>query len=199
VGDPAGAGVDVGPLINEPSLARFDRIIQDTVTAGAEIIAGGRRIDRPGSYYEPTVLQADSPGPEKILEGVFGPVVLVRGVADVEEAVAAANSSRMALAASVWGRDRSAARDVARRVVAGMVCVNEAVTPTASAAAPFGGFKASGFGRTHGLLGLREFVAPQVLFERRAGGFRPQLFPYANAATVDRFLRFYRRLFHPRA
>ncbi|WP_165245686.1 aldehyde dehydrogenase family protein [Paludisphaera soli] len=199
VGDPAGAGIDVGPLINEKALTRFDQILRETTAAGAEIIAGGLRMDRPGSYYEPTLLKADSPGPERALEGAFGPVLLVRGVADVEEAVAAANSSRMALAASVWGRDRSAAREMARRVVAGMVCVNEAVTPTASASAPFGGFKASGFGRTHGLLGLREFVAPQVLFERRAGGFRPQLFPYADSATVDRFLRFYRRLFHPRA
>ena len=105
----------------------------------------------------------------------------------------------MALAASVWGADRSAARAVARRIVAGSVCVNEAVTPTASAAAPFGGFRASGYGRTHGEAGLREFVAPQVLFERRAGGFRPQLFPYGDGRLVARFLRFYRFLFHPRA
>jgi acyl-CoA reductase-like NAD-dependent aldehyde dehydrogenase len=142
------------------------------------------------------VLLARSPAPERALEGAFGPVVLVRGVADVDEAVAAANASEMALAASVWGRDRLAAREVARRITAGTVCVNEAVAPTASAAAPFGGFKASGFGRAHGAMGLREFVAPQVLFERGAGGFRPQLFPYGDGALVDRFLAFYRRAFH---
>lgn len=77
-----------------------------------------------------------------------------------------------------------------------MVCINEAVTPTAHAGAPFGGCKASGFGRTHGALGLREFAQPQVLFDRRPGGFRPQLFPYSRSAAVKQFLAVYRRLFH---
>ena len=70
------------------------------------------------------------------------------------------------------------------------VCVNEAVTPTAHAAAPFGGCKASGYGRTHGVLGLREFATPRVFFDHRPGGFRPQLFPYASSGPVhDRIER----------
>ncbi|MDG3003140.1 aldehyde dehydrogenase family protein [Paludisphaera mucosa] len=199
VGDPARPGIDVGPMIHDQARSRLDRTIRATVEAGAEILAGGRPIEGPGCFYAPTLLMARSPEPERVLEGAFGPVLLIRGFADVDRAVEAANASRMALAASVWGADRKAARAVAERIVAGMVCVNEAVTPTASAAAPFGGFKASGFGRTHGLLGLREFVAPQVVFERRAGGFRPQLFPYKPSGVVDGYLEFYRRLFHPRA
>jgi len=199
VGDPARPGVDVGPLIHPSARDRFDETIRSAVRAGAEIVAGGRPIDGPGAFYEPTLLLARDGEPEKVLEGVFGPVLLIRGLPDVEAAVEAANSGRMALAASVWGRDRRKAREVARRIVAGMTCVNEAVTPTASASAPFGGFKASGFGRTHGALGLREFAAPQVLFERRSGGFRPQLFPYGQGPSVDRFLKLYRRLFHPSA
>ncbi len=199
VGDPSLPRVDVGPMIDARARDGFDAMIRAAVAAGAEVMAGGRPIDGDGSFYEPTVLLARTVESERALEGAFGPVVLVRGVADVDEAVAAADSSRLALAASVWGADRRAARDVARRVTAGMVCVNEAVTPAASAAAPFGGFKASGFGRTHGALGLREFVAPQVLFTRRAGGFRPHLFPYGDGRLVAWFLRFYRSLFHPRA
>lgn len=199
VGDPAGPGVDLGPMITERARSSFDRTIQETVAAGAELVVGGHSIEGEGAFYAPTLLRSNSPEPEQALEGAFGPVLLVRGFADVDSAVTAANASRMALGASVWGRDRRAARAVARRIVAGTVGVNEAVVPTASASAPFGGFKASGFGRTHGVLGLREFVAPQVVFERRAGGFRPQLFPYSNGGMVDRFLRFYRRLFHPRA
>ncbi|MDR3621185.1 MAG: aldehyde dehydrogenase family protein [Paludisphaera borealis] len=199
VGDPAEPGVDVGPMINDPARDRFDRTIRATVEAGAEVLAGGEPLDRPGSFYPPTLLSARSPEPERALEGAFGPVVLIRGVDDAEAAIAAANSSSMALAASVWGRDRRAARAIARRIEAGMVCVNEAVAPTASASAPFGGFKSSGYGRTHGELGLREFVAPQVLFERSAGGFRPQLFPYSRGGTVDKFLGFYRWMFHRRA
>ena len=135
---------------------------------------------------------------EEVLAGAFGPVILIRGVATPEAAVAASNASEFALGASVWGRDRRAARALGRRIQAGMVCINEAVTPTADAAAPFGGCKASGFGRTHGTLGLREFAQPQVLFERSPGGFRPQLFPYSRSAVMERFLSFYCRLFHPR-
>lgn len=199
VGDPSRPGVDVGPMIDATARDRFHSLIRSAVEAGAEALAGGRPIEGPGSFYEPTVLLGRTAASERALEGAFGPVVLVRGFASVDEAVAAANSAEMALAASVWGTDRSAARTVARRVTAGTVGVNEAVTPAASAAAPFGGFKASGHGRTHGVIGLREFVAPQVLFERRAGGFRPQLFPYGDGRLVARFLRFYRSLFHPRA
>lgn len=199
VGDPASPGTDIGPLISDPARERFEGFIQAAVEAGARIVTGGERLERPGSFHAPTLLAADSPEPERALEGVFGPVLLVRGVGDTGEAIAAANSATMALAASVWGRDRRAARQVADRIQAGMVCVNEAVTPAAAAAAPFGGFKASGYGRTHGELGLREFVAPQVTFERGAGGFRPQLFPYGDGALVDKFLKLYRRIFHPRA
>ncbi|WP_165072366.1 aldehyde dehydrogenase family protein [Paludisphaera rhizosphaerae] len=198
VGDPARPDIDIGPMISEAARSRFDRTIHETVEAGARIEAGGRPIEGNGSFYAPTLLSASSPEPERTLEGVFGPVVLIRGVATIDEAIAAANGSEMALAASVWGRDRSIARAVARRITAGTVSVNDAVTATGAAAAPFGGFKASGFGRTHGVVGLREFAAPQVLFERRAGGYRPQLFPY-GASFVGRFLRIYRRLFHPQA
>lgn len=198
VGDPSQPNVDVGPMISEAARSRFDRTIQQAVAAGARIEAGGRSIEGNGYFYTPTLLSADSPEPERTLEGVFGPVVLIRGVATIDEAVAAANASDMALAASVWGRDGSRARAVARRITAGSVSVNDAVMATGAAAAPFGGFKASGFGRTHGVVGLREFVAPQVLFERRTGGYRPHLFPY-GATFVGRFLSIYRRLFHPHA
>ena len=144
----------------------------------------------------PTVLRAESDAPEAALAGAFGPVVVVRGVPDPEAAVAAANASPFGLAASVWSRRARDARALADRLHAGTVTVNEAVTPTMHASAPFGGTKASGFGRTHGPLGLREFLQPQVVFSRRAGGPRPQTFPY-GALPVDAFLRLYRRLFHP--
>ncbi len=196
LGDPACESTDIGPLISERARERFDAMIQNAVRAGARVLAGGRSLDGPGWFYTPTVLQAESSEPEAALAGAFGPVILIRGVADDRAAIAAANGSDFALGASVWGRDQRAARALARVIQAGMVCVNEAVTPTASASAPFGGCKASGFGRTHGVLGLREFTVPQVLFERAPGGFRPQLFPYSHRQAVHRFLSLYRRLFH---
>ncbi len=196
IGNPATSGVDVGPLISEAARERFHQTIQEAVAAGARLIAGGEPEPGPGWFYRPTVLRAGRPEPEAKLAGVFGPVVLVRGVSDIEAAVAAANASPFGLAASVWGKDRSAALAVANRLEAGMVAINEAVAPTAHAAAPFGGVKASGFGRTHGALGLREFAQPQVVHTKRSGGFRPNLFPYSG--RLLRLLRIYRGLFHPR-
>jgi acyl-CoA reductase-like NAD-dependent aldehyde dehydrogenase len=186
-------------MITAAARERFDRAIKMAVDAGAHVLTGGTRLAGAGYYYAPTVLEAATSEPEEALAGAFGPVILVRGVGDVEEAVAAANGSRYALGASVWGRRRLVAKGVARRLQAGMVSVNEAVTPSAHAAAPFGGCKASGYGRTHGTMGVREFTCSHVLFERRPGGFRPQLFPYSRASTVERFLSFYSRMFHPRA
>lgn len=199
VGDPAQADTDVGPMITSIARERFDAVIQAAVRAGARVLAGGESLPGPGSFYAPTVLLAETTQAESALAGAFGPVVLIRGVSTAEEAVAAANSSDFALGASVWGQDRGAARAIAGQIEAGTVSVNEAVTPTAHAGAPFGGCKASGFGRTHGVIGLREFAHPQAQFERGAGGFRPQLFPYTGAPTVERMLALYCRLFHPRA
>jgi acyl-CoA reductase-like NAD-dependent aldehyde dehydrogenase len=199
VGDPCREEIDLGPMISEAARARFDGMIKSAVQAGARTLTGGTALAGPGWFYAPTVLAADNPEAEEALAGAFGPVILVRGVADTAAAVAAANASRFALGASVWGRNRKLARSLARQLQAGMVCVNEAVTPTAHAAAPFGGCKASGYGRTHGSLGLREFTSPRVLFDRRAGGFRPQLFPYSKTRTLERFLAAYLRMFHPRA
>jgi acyl-CoA reductase-like NAD-dependent aldehyde dehydrogenase len=196
VGDPAG-DVDIGPLINAAARERFDGFIRAAVEAGARILAGGEAIDGPGHFYRPTVLLAD-PGnaaPEAALAGCFGPVLLVRGVRDAAAAIAAANAREYALAASVWGRDRRRAMAVAARLEAGLVAINDAVAPYAHAAAPFGGTKASGYGRTHGVLGLRGLTYPQVVHTRRAGGVRPQLFPY-RARTMLRGLAAYRWLFH---
>ena len=198
VGDPGREETDLGPMITEAARDRFSAMVQAAVQAGARVLAGGTALSGHGWFYAPTVLLAETPEPEEVLAGAFGPVLLVRGVADPDRAVAAANASQFALGASVWSKNRKIARSLARRLQAGMVCVNEAVTPTAHAAAPFGGCKASGYGRTHGVLGLREFATPRVFFDRRPGGFRPQLFPYANSRSIERFLSLYRRVFHSR-
>ena len=194
VGDPSKGDVDVGPMISEAARGRFDASIRSAEAAGARLLAGGRPLDGPGWFYEPSVLLAHDPEPEKRLAGCFGPVVLVRGVATGDEAVAAANASRFGLGASVWGRDRSEARRLADRLDAGMVSINDAVAPSAHASAPFGGVKGSGFGRTKGRFGLREFVQPQTLTSRGPGGFRPQVFPYSD--RLARLMGGYIRLMH---
>ena len=194
VGDPGSGPVDVGPLISEQARDRFDGTIRSAVAAGGRLLAGGRAIDGPGWFYRPTVIAADGPEPELALEGTFGPVVVVRGVPNIDAAVRAANGSTFALSASVWGRDRARARRVARALDAGTVAINDAVTPAAHAGVPFGGSKGSGFGRTKGAQGLLEFVQSHTLHERGPGGFRPWLFPYS--ALLERAMAGYRQVFH---
>jgi acyl-CoA reductase-like NAD-dependent aldehyde dehydrogenase len=197
IGNPAETDTDVGPMITPSSRDRFDWQVKAAVQVGARVLSGGMPVSGPGWFYAPTVLLAETADPETVLAGAFGPLIVIRGVKDTDEAVAAANSSSFALGASVWGKNRRAAQRIARRLQAGMVSVNDAVIPTAHAAAPFGGCKASGYGRTHGAMGLLEFTQAQVLFDRPAGGLRPQLFPYARAEVVERALRWYCRAFHP--
>jgi acyl-CoA reductase-like NAD-dependent aldehyde dehydrogenase len=196
MGNPLHGLTDIGPMITEEARDRFHRTIRATVEAGAQLLFGGAVLTGPGWFYRPAVLLAETPGPEQVLAGAFGPVVLIRGVATVDEALDAANSTGFGLAASVWGADRAAATRVADRLQAGMIAVNDAVTPCAHAAAPFGGVKSSGFGRHRGALGLAEFTQPRTLHVHRAGRRCPQWFPYLG--KVEKLLRLYRRLIHGR-
>lgn len=194
VGDPASPEIDLGPLISEEARVRFDRFVNEARERGATTVTGGEPRPEPGWFAMPTVLTARSAEPESALAGVFGPVVIVRQVENVEAAVHASNSSHFGLSASVWGRNLDAARSVAERLEAGTVTINDAVTPIGHASAPFGGTKASGFGRIHGIHGIREFVQTQVEQTRHAGGFRPQLFPYSQ--RIPTLLKAYLRFFH---
>lgn len=198
LGDPATGDVDVGPMISDRARDQVHAMIGAAAARGARIVAGGETPPGPGSFYPPTVLAGGPDQAEDALAGAFGPVVLVRGFATTSEAVDAANRSQFALAASVWGRDRAAAGQLARQLQAGMVSINDAVTATAHAGLPFGGTKASGYGRTKGDAGLAEFTQTQAIVTRAAGGLRPQLYPYPAVPLLDRFLTVYRSLFHPR-
>jgi acyl-CoA reductase-like NAD-dependent aldehyde dehydrogenase len=194
IGDPASPGVDMGPLISAVARARCDAQIQAAVRVGAQVLTGAEPLPGVGAFYAPTVLWTDSGAGAAELAGVFGPVVIVQGVADAERAIEEANRSEYGLAASVWGTDRRALRHVAERIEAGMVTINDAVAPAGHASAPFGGVKASGFGRTRGAWGLRELARPQAIHFRRPGGLRPHLFPYGSG--ILRLLDVYRRFFH---
>ena len=161
-------------------------MIKAAVEAGARVLAGGTALSGHGLVLRADGALAETPEPEAALAGAFGPVLAgPRGRRRRMRRWPRPTPATFALGASVWGREpesRRVAGAPARR--RGWSRVNEAVTPTAHAAAPFGGCKASGYGRTHGVLGLREFATPQVLFDRRPGGFRPQLFPYSRSATI---------------
>jgi succinate-semialdehyde dehydrogenase/glutarate-semialdehyde dehydrogenase len=149
-------GVDVGPLIDSGQRQKVEDLVGDAVQHGARVITGGQRWGDRGYFYEPTVL-ADVPDGSRILrEEVFGPVAPVTTFSTDDEAVAAANDTEFGLVAYVFSRDLQRALTVSERLETGMVGLNTGIV--SNPAAPFGGVKASGFGREGGFEGIDEYL-----------------------------------------
>jgi succinate-semialdehyde dehydrogenase / glutarate-semialdehyde dehydrogenase len=135
--------------------------IDDAIEKGAGVVTGGRRIDRPGAFVEPTILVDVTAEMRAYREELFGPVAVVYRVESDEEAIALANGSQYGLGGAVFGSDGERALAVADRIEAGMVFVNH---PTASEPSlPFGGVKRSGFGRELSDLGILEFANRKLI------------------------------------
>ncbi len=160
-----GPGIDpettLGPLINRDQLATVAELVDDAVQAGAKVLLGGEAPGGPGWFYPATVL-ADVPASARILrEEVFGPVAAITGFDTEEEAVAAANDTEFGLAAYIYTRDLDRALRVSDALETGMVGVNRGVI--SDTAAPFGGVKASGFGREGGSEGIAEYLETKYI------------------------------------
>lgn len=151
--------IDIGPLNNAEQLAIVEAQLADARARGAQILTGGQRLpDSPGYFYEPTVLTGVDHRCAIMREETFGPVLPIMGVADDAEAIRLANDSPYGLTASIWSRDRRAAQRMALQLRAGTVTINDCVYTHAICQTPWGGRAQSGFGRTHGVEGLRELV-----------------------------------------
>ena len=156
VGDPQAPGTDVGPMARADLLEGVHRQVEASVAAGARLLTGGHRLEGPGTFYAPTVLADVRPGVPAYDEEVFGPVVAVLAVDGDEEAVRVANDTRFGLGASVWTADLERGVAVARRIRSGAAFVNAVVA--SDVRMPFGGTRASGYGRELAAAGIREFV-----------------------------------------
>jgi len=156
VGDPMDRATDVGPLARDDLRATLDRQVRESVAAGARLVTGGTRLPGRGFFYAPTVVADTRPGIVAFDEETFGPLAAVARVRDDAEAVALANTSRFGLGASVWSGSTERAEALAGSLEAGLVFVNGIVK--SDARLPFGGVKASGYGRELAAAGIREFV-----------------------------------------
>jgi succinate-semialdehyde dehydrogenase / glutarate-semialdehyde dehydrogenase len=156
VGDPMDPETDVGPLATSGGRDEVEAQVRESVAAGARLVCGGARPDRPGYFFEPTVLADIPEGAPAYRDEVFGPVASVFRVRDVSEALRLANDTPFGLGASVWTRDEAESREFVERIEAGLVFVNAMVA--SDPRLPFGGVKNSGYGRELGVHGIREFV-----------------------------------------
>jgi succinate-semialdehyde dehydrogenase/glutarate-semialdehyde dehydrogenase len=163
-GDPARGGLfEVGPMTMERQRAIVEEHVRDAVARGARILLGGERPAMPGFFYPPTVLTNVDHTMLVMRDETFGPVLPVMAVDSLEEAIRLANDSRYGLTASGWTRSEDTARRLQQELVAGVVSINDHVSSYGEPTAPWGGVKWSGFGRMHGLLGLREMVQPKYV------------------------------------
>jgi len=156
VGDGFEAGVQQGPLINEAALKKVVAHVEDALSKGGMLLAGGKPHSLGGTFFEPTVIGDATAGMLVAHEETFGPVAALFRFRDEEEAIAAANATEFGLAAYFYTRDLARAFRVARALESGMVGINEGIITTE--VAPFGGVKDSGIGREGSSLGIEEFL-----------------------------------------
>jgi succinate-semialdehyde dehydrogenase / glutarate-semialdehyde dehydrogenase len=155
-----GPGLDedaqVGPLINGAACDKIDELLADAVDRGAEVRTGGRRIDRAGYFYAPTVLDRLDPDSVILRDEIFGPVAPIVSFDTVDEAVRLANETEYGLVSYVYTRDLAAGLAVGEALEAGMIGLNRGVV--SDPAAPFGGVKQSGIGREGGHEGVLDYT-----------------------------------------
>ena len=162
VGDPLEESTDIGPLATEQILKDIDEQVKTSVAEGAIVLTGGNKINRPGNFYEPTVLAnipKDSPAYK---DEVFGPVAMLFRVKNIDEAIAVANDTTFGLGASAWTNDAGEQARFVDEIEAGCVFINAMVA--SDPRLPFGGIKNSGYGRELSEFGIREFVNVKMVW-----------------------------------
>jgi acyl-CoA reductase-like NAD-dependent aldehyde dehydrogenase len=185
-GVPGGPGsVDVGAMTFPAQLDVVARHVEQAREAGADVVAGGHAGPGPGRFYEPTVLANVDHSMECMTEETFGPTLPIMKVADAEEAVRLANDSPYGLSASVWTKDAGRGEQIARRLEAGAVCVNDSGINYFALELPMGGWKASGLGSRHGAGGIRKYTRQQSLLVTRIAPLKRDvfMFPYTPRMT----------------
>jgi succinate-semialdehyde dehydrogenase/glutarate-semialdehyde dehydrogenase len=160
-GDPLDEKTTLGPLSTESALLQLLKQVDHAVAKGAKVLIGGKRVDRPGSYMQPTILTNIKPDNPAFRDEFFGPVALFFRVKDEDEAIALANDSDFGLGGSVFTKDVARGKRVASRVDTGMMFVNN--ISWSDAELPFGGIKDSGYGRELGDMGIQEFVNKKLV------------------------------------
>ncbi|HEX6559409.1 MAG TPA: NAD-dependent succinate-semialdehyde dehydrogenase, partial [Longimicrobiales bacterium] len=162
IGDPMDEKTQLGPLATEKIRADLDEQVQKSKAAGAKVLTGGRRMDRNGYFYAPTVLSDIPRNAPAYSEELFGPVASVFHVSSVAEAIELANATWFGLGSAAWTNDPQEQQQFIDGIEAGQVFINGMVA--SDPRLPFGGVKRSGYGRELGVFGIREFVNIKTVY-----------------------------------
>ena len=167
VGDGTDPASKLGPINNAPQYERVKELVADALAGGATAVTGGKAMDRPGYFFEPTILAGLTDGTRIVDEEQFGPALPVISYRNLDDAIDRANATHFGLSGSVWGTDTDRAAKVAAELECGTAWVNThlALSPQQ----PFGGFKWSGIGVENGPWGLAEFTEVQAVYRSRTG------------------------------
>src|SRR5882672_3170331 len=177
---------DVGSMTSEHQLRVVERHVDEAIDKGATALTGGERVpDSAGPFFEPTVLIDVNHDMDVMREETFGPVLPIMTFKTDDEAVRFANNSIYGLTASVWTGNIARGRRLAERIEAGTVMVNEVLYTHGIAQTPWGGVKESGYGRTHGRMGLLELVQPRHIHVNRFS-FLPDLWWFSYSRRAGR-------------
>ena len=181
VGAATSAGSDVGPMIRPEAVAALEGQFAEAVAGGATVVARAKAPIGGEGYFPPTIITGVTPEMRVMREETFGPLVPLIAVADDDEAVAMANGSDFGLSASVWTRNAARGRQLAARLEAGTVAINDVTLVAGMSNVPHGGIKQSGMGRSHGEAGLMECVEMRaVVTDRLASARQPWWFRYGQ-------------------
>lgn len=162
VGDPMDRSTQIGPLARADLVDTLDAQVQETLRQGGKLLLGGKRLERPGFFYAPTIVTNVSPSMTMFREETFGPAAAITRVRSEDEAITLANDTIYGLGASLWTRNLEAGKKLARQIESGQVFINGMVA--SDPRLPFGGVKASGYGRELSTIGLRELVNIQTVW-----------------------------------
>lgn len=161
VGDPQAADTELSPLSSEKAVEGVIFQVEKAIAQGAKLVFGGKRIDSPGAYMQPTILTDITPKMDAYFDEIFGPVLCIYRVKNEDEAIELANATEFGLSAAVLGKDTQHAEEIARKIDSGMVFINH--TSTHAPELPFGGTKSSGYGHELSELGIYEFVNKKLI------------------------------------